>query len=150
MKGKCEVCGSENGVNTLYICACDEYSPLVTLCEKCKEKFLQIAKSSPCLPAIPKGWSYEKYFKRILQKEEPTMQVSYNGFTGNLVRLEQTTQNGEIFLTSISASESPARKFNQRYYNLSIYDSEKQVTHSFTGVKLEDVKFLGGAVAFDG
>lgn len=26
--------------------------------------------------------------------------------------------------------------------------SEKRVTHSFDGVKLEDVKFLGGAVSF--
>lgn len=56
------------------------------------------------------------------------MQVSYNGFTGELVKLERHT----VYC----------------YYDLSIYDSEKQVTHSFTGVNLEDVKFLGGEVSF--
>lgn len=62
------------------------------------------------------------------------MQVSYNGFTGELVKLER--------------NDVP---FNGgRFYDLSIYDSEKRATHSFTGVKLEDVKFLGGVVMFDG
>lgn len=71
-------------------------------------------------------------------KEGPTMQVSYNGFTGELVKLEKM----DTLLL---------RPYVQRdIYNLSIYDSEKQVTHSFTGVKLEDVKFLGGAVSFGG
>lgn len=66
------------------------------------------------------------------------MQVSYNGFTGELVKLEKM----DTLLL---------RPYVQRdIYNLSIYDSEKQVTHSFTGVKLEDVKFLGGAVSFGG
>lgn len=57
------------------------------------------------------------------------MQVSYNGFTGELVKLEKSF-------------------CNTKAYDLSIYDSEKQVAHSFTGVNLEDVKFLGGAVSF--
>lgn len=64
------------------------------------------------------------------------MQVSYNGFTGELVKLEKM----DTLLL---------QPYVQRdIYNLSICDSEKQVTHSFTGVKLEDVKFLGGAVTF--
>lgn len=65
------------------------------------------------------------------------MQVSYNGFTGELVKLERATYG-----IPRSASET--------LYGLVIYDSEKQVTHSFTGVKLEDVKFMGGAVSFGG
>lgn len=65
-------------------------------------------------------------------KEEPTMQVSYNGFIGELVKLEKK-------ITAFGCG-----------YDLSIYDSEKQVTHSFTNVKLEDAKFLGGAVSFGG
>lgn len=64
------------------------------------------------------------------------MQVSYNGFTGELVRLER--------------EDLSCFGIKDKVYNLSIYDSEKQVTHSFTGVKLEDVKFLGGAVSFVG
>lgn len=65
------------------------------------------------------------------EKEATTMQVTYNGFTGELVKLEKTF-------------------CKPQFYDLSIYDSEKQVTHSFTGVKFEDMKFLGGAVTFDG
>lgn len=67
-----------------------------------------------------------------VKKGATTMRVSYNGFTGELVKLE--------------------KKFDPygggTVYDLSIYDSEKQVTHSFTGVQLEDVKFLGGVVSF--
>lgn len=79
---------------------------------------------------------YQKIIRDELNKKEATtMQVIYNGFTGELVKMEQKRIGiaNEIII-----------------YDLSIYDSEKQVTHSFTGVKLEDVKFLGGAVAFDG
>lgn len=66
------------------------------------------------------------------------MQVSYNGFTGELVKLEKM----DTLLL---------QPYVQRdIYNLYIYDSEKQVTHSFTGVKLEDVKFMGWAVSFGG
>lgn len=63
------------------------------------------------------------------------MQVTYNGFTGELVKLERHTV--------VCCAE-------HYIYDLSIYDSEKHVTHSFTGVKLEDVKFFGGAVSFGG
>lgn len=76
-------------------------------------------------------------FKNV-EKEEPTMKVSYNGFAGELVKLER---------------KPDMKMFNSHVgyiYDLSIYDSEKQVTHSFAGVKMEDVKFLGGAVAFGG
>lgn len=67
------------------------------------------------------------------EKEDPTMQVSYNGFTGELVKLER----------------KPDMKMCHGYiYDISIYDSDKQITHSFTGVKLEGVKFLGGVVSF--
>ncbi|NCE63725.1 hypothetical protein D1159_03810 [Pseudoflavonifractor sp. 524-17] len=63
------------------------------------------------------------------------MQVIYNGFTGELVKLERKD------FRSCGCGIT---------YMLEIYDSEKQVTHSFTGVNLEDVKFLGGAVTFGG
>lgn len=62
------------------------------------------------------------------------MQVSYNGFTGVLKKLEERCCGPTI----------------GRFYDMSIYDAEKNVTHSFSGVNLEDVKFLGGAVSFGG
>lgn len=82
-------------------------------------------------------------------KEEPTMQVSYNGFTGELVKLERVG-TGKIAETIIPIDLPGASCEHVWFYNLSIYDREKKVTHSFTGVKLKDVKFLGGAVSFGG
>lgn len=67
------------------------------------------------------------------EKENATMKVTYNGFTGELTKLERR----------------PSPVFsNQFIYDLSIYDSEKKVTYSFTGVKLEEVQFSGGTVSF--
>lgn len=62
------------------------------------------------------------------------MHVSYNGFTGELVKLETSVG---ILMTDVP------------FYSLIIYDSEKRVTHSFADVELEGVKFLGGVVSFD-
>jgi len=76
------------------------------------------------------------------EKEATTMQVTYNGFTGEMVKLEKK-ETGAYKITPYDMYKRPVYG-----YDLSIYDSEKQVTHSFTGVKLEDVKFLGGAVTF--
>lgn len=70
------------------------------------------------------------------------MQVSYNGFTGELVKLEK--EPGMIGLTD------DGKVYARVSYELSIYDSEKQVTHLFTGVKLEDVEFMGWVVSFGG
>ena len=63
--------------------------------------------------------------------EETPIKVTYREFTGELVKLERT-------------------HYGECRYSLSVYDSEKSVTHSFTSVKLEDVKFLGGVVVFGG
>ena len=59
------------------------------------------------------------------------MQVSYNGLTGELVKLQQYSCGTGRWT-----------------YELDIYDNEKKCAHLFTGVKLEDVKFLGGEVRF--
>lgn len=70
------------------------------------------------------------------EKEGTVMQISYNGFTGELVKLENMGHEFARSGTSIN------------FYGLSIFDSGKQVTHSFAGVKLEDIKFLNGEVSF--
>lgn len=72
------------------------------------------------------------------------LKVEYNGFTGELVKLERKQTEGYT-LTPYDNDRHPIFA-----YDLSIYDSEKGVTHTFDGVKLEDVKFLGGAVSFGG
>lgn len=87
--------------------------------------------------AVQKG--IEQYQRAIMnelnKKESTAMQVTYNGLTGELVKLER------IKCPPLNGAH---------IYDLSIYDSEKRVTHSFTGVKMEDVEFLGGAVTFGG
>lgn len=61
------------------------------------------------------------------------MQVTYNGVTGDFVKLEKSYD-------LIRNGENP--------YVLTIFDSKNLVTHTFSGIKLEDVKFSGGAVTF--
>lgn len=69
------------------------------------------------------------------RRKTGTMQVTYNGFTGELVKLER--EIGMLGMTN------DGKMYSHVSYTLSIYDSEKQVTHSFTGVKLEAVSFGG-------
>lgn len=71
------------------------------------------------------------------RREATTMQVTYNGFTGELVKLEK--EPGMLGMTD------DGKMYAHVSYTLSIYDSEKNVTHSFTGVK-----FMGGEVSFSG
>lgn len=59
------------------------------------------------------------------------MQVSYNEFTGELVKLERSF-------------------YNPRMYDLSIYDRDNRVMHSFECINPKNVKFLGGVVTFGG
>lgn len=61
------------------------------------------------------------------------MKVEYNGFTGELLKFDRRSRFSEAAV-----------------YDLEIFDIDKNVTHSFFGAKLEDVKFLGGAVSFGG
>lgn len=88
--------------------------------------------------------SHKEYTGPILaeKKEATTMQVTYNGFTGELVKLERK----EAVITSDPFGCRGAARIS--VYDLSICDIEKHCTHFFTGVKLEDVKFLGGEVSF--
>lgn len=59
------------------------------------------------------------------------MKVTYNGFAGELVKLDRT-------------------HYGDPRYSLSLYDGDKNVTYSFSCVRLEDVKFLGGVMIFGG
>lgn len=75
--------------------------------------------------------TYSGYYYNQKKEKKQTMKATYNGFTGELEKLERT-------------------HYGDCRYSLSIYDDDNKVTHSFTMVKLEDVKFLGGAVSFGG
>ena len=63
------------------------------------------------------------------------MRITYKGYTGERVKLEQK---------KIGIADEIS------VYDLSIYDEEKNVIPSFTGVKLDDVNFLSRAVSFGG
>lgn len=72
---------------------------------------------------------HEELFKPEKKKEATTVQVTYNGFTGKLLKMELVCEN---------------------YYDITIYDVEKEAKVSFSGVNLDGVKFMGGAVSFGG
>lgn len=87
------------------------------------------------------GEVFKEDIPQVNKKEEDTaMQVTYNGFTGKLLELKRKVSR------EFNAVEYKTLLYSE--YDLSIYDSEKKVTHSFTGVNLEDVKFSGGEVSF--
>lgn len=164
MNDKCEICGCTAGLVEVYFCACDEESPYATLCEKCKKKYfdymlpgpggLPIHPPVPAVTYIPwldyasnLVYAYNVRFgnsDKTIKKEAPTMQVTYKGFTGDLVKLEKK-ETGLYILSPFDTEKQPVFR-----YDLNLYDSEKQITYSFTGVKLENVKFLVGAVTFGG
>lgn len=146
MNDKCEICGAADGLTKVYECACDPNSAHAFLCEVCKKKYFGLFHNyrGPSLSLL-NGIRFPKNLvlayntingnsEKSDKKEATTMQVTYNGFTGELVKLER--------------EDLHAFGMKDRVYNLSIYDSEKQVTHSFTGVKQEDMKFSGGEVSF--
>ena len=140
----------------VYFRACDKTSPSATLCEDCKKKYFDYICSTPGIFGVPYlvrvdyipwlsyadnlVYAYNIRFgeHQEMKKEETTMQITYNGFTGELVKLEQC--RNEFF--------NPHAE--KTIYDLSVYDREKRVTHHFTGVKLGDVKFLCGEVTFGG
>lgn len=90
--------------------------------------------------AINKSKIAEIYFGCCYNKKEekPAMKVTYNGFTGELVKLEKYE------------NDKAARRGGGPLYDLAIYDSEAKATHCFEDVKLENVKFMGGVMTFGG
>ena len=73
----------------------------------------------------------ESFYKILKKEEKPTMKATYNGFTGELVKLERT-------------------HYGDCRYSISLCDDDKNVTYSFSCVRLEDVKFSGGVMIFGG
>lgn len=162
MGGKCEICSATSNLTKVYMCGCDEESPATTLCEDCKKKYFDYIRPTHGIFGVPDlirveyipwlsyadnlVYAYNVRFgnHQEMKKEKTTMQVTYNGFTGELVKLEKK-ETGRYTVTPYDTAKHP--EFG---YDISIYDREKNVTHSFTGVKLEDVKFSGGAVSFSG
>ena len=164
MNDKCEICGCTAGLVEVYFCACDEESPYATLCEKCKKKYfdymlpgpggLPIHPPVPAVTYIPwldyasnLVYAYNVRYgnsDKTTKKENTTMQVTYKGFTGEMVKLEKK-ETGAYKITPYDMHKHPVY-----VYDISLYDREKQVTHSFNDVMLEDVKFSGGAVSFGG
>lgn len=77
------------------------------------------------------------------KKEATTMQVTYNGFTGELVKLERKVIDPEsIYIDSVPIKFADG-------YELQIFTPDNSGIVAFTGVKLKDIKISGGAVTFD-
>lgn len=107
-----------------------DYMPLTYPCPQCSNSW-----ESPYEPP-----------KTKMRKKEATMQVTYNGFTGELVKLERVSEIAKLSNNPYFQGQTLQR--GSWNYDLCIYDAEKKATISFVGVKLEDMKFLGGAVTF--
>lgn len=137
MKNKCEICGSDKKTLRETFCKPVAFIGTVfsaTLCAECEKKYARgYFRHYYAVNTLAENLIRE-YNEDHRAKEATTMQVTYNGFTGELVKLER--------------EDLLAFGVKDRIYNISIYDSEKKVTHSFTGVKLKDVKFSGGEVSF--
>lgn len=78
-----------------------------------------------------------------MKKEATTMQVTYNGFTGGLVKLERKVIDPEsLYIDSVPIKFADG-------YELQIFTPDNSGIVAFTGVKLKDIKISGGAVTFD-
>ena len=73
------------------------------------------------------------------KKEATTMQVTYNGFTGELVKLERTF-----------APYPYVAKYATYDLTITVLKEGVCADVHFTGAKMEDLQFHGGAVTFDG
>lgn len=71
------------------------------------------------------------FYENGYKMEDAAMRVTYQGFTGELVRLEQT------------GVEECGRSVH-RTYSISIADDEKKVTYSFADVDMRNVTIIGG------
>lgn len=74
------------------------------------------------------------------KQEEPTMKVSYKGFTGILMNLRGSAFKKQTILGDSKISV---------VYDIEIFDESRNVTYSFKDAKAEDIKFLGGSVSFE-
>lgn len=147
MMEKCEICGATYNLTKVYMCGCDEESPSATLCKDCKKKYFDYICPKPGIFGVPDlmrlsyadnlVYAYNVRFVDYQEKkkEETNMQITYKGYSGELVKLEKT--------------KCPPLN-GAHIYDISIYDGENMCTHSFTNIKLEDVKFIGGVVSFNG
>lgn len=91
---------------------------------------------------------FAKEMCALRNKKEATMQVTYNGFTGELVKLERKATS--IFSYKPDGGRETKSFFMEPDFNLIIYDEDKREVLTFTSVRLEDVKFSGGEVSFGG
>ena len=144
MKNKCEICGS--GKKTLRETFCKPVAFIgtvfsATLCAECEKKYARgYFRHYYAVNTLAENLIRE--YNEDHRAKEVTMQVTYNGFTGELVKLEKK-ETGRYTLSPFDTEKHPV--FG---YDLTLYDSEKQVTHSFTGVKQDDMKFSGVEVSF--
>lgn len=138
MKDKCEICGIKSGLQETF---CQPVTLIetkfsATLCADCEKKYRRTWFHHYYAVNTLAENLVREYMMEHGEKEESamnTMKVSYNGFTGELYKLERRS-----------------RFLEESFYDLEIFDVEKKCNMQFFGVKLEDVKFLGGAVTFGG
>lgn len=66
----CELCGSKDNVSRFQECACDENSPYMFLCQKCKETIQKHEASHPLESRSSPGISFRGYLAHIYNIEK--------------------------------------------------------------------------------
>lgn len=86
----------------------------------------------------------QETLSKTYNQEEIKMKVSIKEFTGELVRLERRVKKEPVkFVDGEIKLDVPSY-----YYDIDIYDVEKEFKISFTDVNLSDIKFIGGNTTF--
>ena len=89
----------------------------------------------------------ESWNKSVSEIEEIKMKVSHKGFTGDLIKLEAEKASDCNFISRYGPITVKHAGYTWKY-TLELWDEEKSAKISFSGVSLNDVKFLGGEVTF--
>ena len=83
--------------------------------------------------------AFETLYKISDKKEEPELKVSYNGVTGELLKLERNQPKGKLLVDGVDYSSA----IEHLTYTLEIYDDHN---HTFDNVDLKEVQFIGATV----
>lgn len=88
-----------------------------------------------------------KIANQMSERKVSTMKVTYNGVTGELIKLERKAT--QIFSYKPDGEMKTQTFFVEPDFDLIIYNEEKRELRAFSNVKLSDVRFSGGEVSFN-
>ena len=131
---------SGNATAYLYCPVCGRTSKPFSVCHK-------IGSYYECSSRKEMEEVIESWNKAVSESEERKMKVSYKGFTGDLIKIEAEKSSDYNFIFCDGPLPIKHAGYTGKY-TLELCDEEKAAKISFSGVSLNDVKFLGCEVTF--